>query len=458
MRTIALAAALAVPVLAAPAVADGQDPAEKGLEDVVRELEAQRKEIETLKARLRGETGEAPPAAVAEEVRKYLESEEGRKALGRGPLDLRASWKDGLNLESADRAFSLHVGGRAQYDMVFPDADAAVEALRGDHDATGGFRRLRVEMDGTIHANVFFKTSVEFADAAYAWRDNLVGVRGIPVVGAFQVGFFKEPMSLEELTSDLYTTFTERSLANALVPSYSHGAMISDSYRDGRLCWWAGDFWDGGTGPAPVQHNLTARLTGAPVLDRERNLVVHLGASASDRSPESETDQFRSRPEAPFVPRLVDSGVFSADTETLLGLEAAAVSGPWSLQGEWVRASCEDHPDAPGPSPTFRGWYVQASWFATGETRPYRNGVFQRVKPKADFDGKGGTGAFEFAARYSVLDLDDDGLAGGVADDWTLGANWLLNPNAHVSVNYVLSNRHGVGDVNSLIVRFQVDF
>jgi phosphate-selective porin OprO/OprP len=471
---LVFAAGLLAPAPAALAAdsAGGEEKSttEQRLEEVLAELEAQREairaqadelraaqaEIRDLKARI----VEAPAqdGGLAGAVKEYLESDEGKKALGRGPGDFRCFWKDGLAFESGDKAFMMHVGGRLQYDLVFPAASGDVVAKAGDYNALGGFRRLRLQTEGTVQKNVYFSVEVEFAGAAYAWRACYFGLKDLPVVGNFQIGIMKEPMGLEELTSDLFTTFTERALPDALVPSYEHGAMLFNSYEDGRICWWAGDFWDGNVGPAPVQHNLTARVTGAPVMDRERNLVVHLGASVSDRSPESETDAFSSRPEAPFVPLLVNTGTFGVDSETLWGLEAAAAWGPWSVQGEWMRAHCSDHPDAPGPSPTFSGWYAQASWFPTGETRPYRNGTFQRIRPKANFDGKQGWGAVELAARYSVLDLDDDGINGGVADDWTLGVNWYLNANSHVSLNYVWADLHHVGGVRSVVVRFQVDF
>lgn len=164
------------------------------------------------------------------------------------------------------------------------------------------------------------------------------------------------------------------------------------------------------------------------------------------------------RPSVPFIVRTQDTGVFSVDSERIVGLEAAAVHGPFSVQAEIYRADIEDHPDAPGPSPTYGGWYAMASWWITGESRPYMGGAFARLKPKSNFDGKGGTGAWEVAARYSRLDLDDDGQDGGSGHDLTLGVNWHLNPNARVMLNYVMYTLRGVGDVNTVVVRFQVDF
>jgi phosphate-selective porin OprO/OprP len=276
------------------------------------------------------------------------------------------------------------------------------------------------------------------------------------------VGYFKEPVGLEESTSDNYVTFVERSLAtNAFSPAENNGLMLTGSHLDDRLWWGAGDFQDNPSqGPQPVsfQHNFTGRIAWLPWREKERESLVHLGASIQDRSPEAETDQLRARPSIGFGPRIEDTGVFSVDSELIVGLEAAYVRGPLSVQAEWFRADIEDHPDAPGPSPTYAGYYAQVSYWITGETRPYKGGAFQRVKPKGNFTTKGGRGAWEVAARYCALDLDDDGQNGGAGHDLTLGVNWHLNPNARILANYVLHSLNHVGDVNSLVIRFAVDF
>ncbi len=104
-----------------------------------------------------------------------------------------------------------------------------------------------------------------------------------------------------------------------------------------------------------------------------------------------------------------------------------------------------------------------ASYFLTGEHRKYKesSGAFSRVKPKSNFlDGKGGLGAWEVAARYSEIDLNDPdaGILGGEVRDFTVGVNWHLNPNARVMLNYVMSELHHVGDADIVAMRFQVDF
>jgi phosphate-selective porin OprO/OprP len=116
-----------------------------------------------------------------------------------------------------------------------------------------------------------------------------------------------------------------------------------------------------------------------------------------------------------------------------------------------------DTPD--GSDPSFSGYYAYASYFLTGEHRAYKNssGTFDRVKPKTNF-GKGGTGAWEVALRYSGLDLNDAPIQGGELEDITFGLNWYLNPNVRAMFNYVLADLDTVGNADIVQLRFQIDF
>jgi phosphate-selective porin OprO/OprP len=202
-------------------------------------------------------------------------------------------------------------------------------------------------------------------------------------------------------------------------------------------------------------YNVTGRLTWLPRYEDGGALLVHLGAAYSRRNPNDDTVSFSSRPEAHLADEFVDTGSFRSDNADLLGLEAACVSGPLSIQGEYVFADADV-----ASSANFRGYYAQASYFLTGEHRRYKpsEGAFSRVKPKEKFRYGGGPGAWEVALRYSGLDLDDSTLTGDKLHDITAGLNWYLNPNTRVMWNYVHADKDDVGNADMLIMRLQVDF
>ena len=69
------------------------------------------------------------------------------------------------------------------------------------------------------------------------------------------------------------------------------------------------------------------------------------------------------------------------------------------------------------------------------------------VTPSSPFRGagKGGWGAWQVAARYGELRIDDEVFDRGFASRttsaeraraWTLGVNWYLNPFVKISLNY----------------------
>jgi len=87
----------------------------------------------------------------------------------------------------------------------------------------------------------------------------------------------------------------------------------------------------------------------------------------------------------------------------------------------------------------FDAFYAQVGWTLTGESRTYRgsDGEFKRLVPKNKFSLENGTwGAWELAARYDEVDLEDGNVSGGEEKRVTLGLNWYLNEDVRVIADY----------------------
>jgi len=107
----------------------------------------------------------------------------------------------------------------------------------------------------------------------------------------------------------------------------------------------------------------------------------------------------------------------------------------------------------------YTSFYGNVSYFLTGESISYKtSGEFSRLKPKKNFDGKGGAGAWELGLRFSAMDLNEEGVVGGELGNITFALNWYLNPATRIMTNYIYSNLKGVGKANIVQMRFQVDF
>jgi phosphate-selective porin OprO/OprP len=293
-----------------------------------------------------------------------------------------------------------------------------------------------------------------------------MGLNDLPF-GNIRAGQYKEPYGLEQITSSNNITFMERSLMNAFVPAFNAGLMLFDRPQSERFTWAVGAFRtgtdNGEVSKGDGEYAVTGRLTVLPYYRDEGRDLVHLGVGASLRSPVDDQVTFSSKPEANLLPAYVDVVNLAAEDLQLVGGEAAWVRGPFSLQGEYTLASTEA-PSGGGSDADFDGYYVQASWFLTGESRPYKKtaGAFDAVKPERNAFGKeGGWGAWELAARYSSIDLTDGTIDEGQIDDVTFGVNWYLNPNTRVMMNYILANLEPAGggeEGDTDILQFRMQF
>src|SRR5262249_41183473 len=131
----------------------------------------------------------------------------------------------------------------------------------------------------------------------------------------------------------------------------------------------------------------------------------------------------------------------------------------------------------------FSGGYVQLAYTLTGENRAYdkrlgrldsyyfgRRGPFTNAWFVRDEDGRLnlGLGAWELAARYSYLNLNDgtglNRIQGGIQDGVTVGVNWYLNTNLKFQFDWVYDNRRDLaagsipGHTNGLGIRMQFMF
>jgi phosphate-selective porin OprO/OprP len=119
---------------------------------------------------------------------------------------------------------------------------------------------------------------------------------------------------------------------------------------------------------------------------------------------------------------------------------------------------------APGGDAGLPGVYLFASRLLTGESHPYDRGsgtLAQVVPKRPSRPRKGGWGAWEIGARYSFLDLTDEGVEGGTMNLLTLGTNWYWNRYVRWQFNYIFSGvDEGVADgrLHVLQGRFQISF
>lgn len=369
-------------------------------------------------------------------------------------------WDDGFKLESPDGAHNMKFGGRIMNDWMWGSSDNDVEDHIGNIISGNEFRNARLFFSGTVYKVIEFKAQYDFAGGDVDMKDMYLGIKKLPF-GKFRIGHYKEPFSLEELTSSKYITFMERSLPNVFAPGRNTGFAILGNTKNEKATWGFGVFTDAdGYGEAKEHddtYNLSARVTFLPWLDDSDLFHVGFGYHYQGVQ-EGARIRYRQRPEVHLTHRFVNTDRFYADSANIIGIELATVIGQLSFQTEYMynAVSASDYGD-----PNFQGGYVYGSFFLTpGDHRRYKKsaGAFDRVKPKNPYLGGSGTGAWELAIRYSWLDLTDADVFGGELSDITLGLNWYLNNVTRMMFNYVYAERDGIGAANFFQMRFQIDF
>jgi phosphate-selective porin OprO/OprP len=380
----------------------------------------------------------------------------------------------GMHWESDGGEVKVWLGGRIQLDWVWQTASNDIEDTFGRFTDGVEFRRARLYTEGTLYERVGFKFDYDFSENSESkFNDVWMSLNDLVQEVDLKIGHMKEPQGLERLTDSNYLTFMERSIANGLrsdaegrIDLRNTGAMVADTVGANHINWAVGvfrptnEYGDDTQGTRDAQYIVSARVAGAPLYSNEGEDVVHLGASFSYLPPNDDGQYVAAtRPENNQAPTVLNVTV-PDDNSWTAGLEAAWVFKQLSIQSEYMLT----HVDAStGGNAYFRGFYVFASWFLTGEHRPYKpnGGVFGRVIPNSNF-GEAGGGAWELALRYSRLDLEDNGWDGGELNDITAGVNWYLNPNARVMMNYVHADIDASGDIDgssdAVMLRFQVDF
>ncbi|NJN14123.1 MAG: hypothetical protein HC813_00160 [Planctomycetes bacterium] len=405
-----------------------------------------------------GWAGEAPShTSLAQEIDTYLAAAEPGKA----DDTFRVFWKGGLSGETADKTFAFKLGGRFMLDSYWKSSDD----FGDDEEIVGdgvGFRRLRLESAGTIYRNVEFLVQVELAKSEVEIKDVFLEIQDVPFVGMIRVGHFKEPIGLEELTSSKSINFMERSVpTNCFAPSHNVGLAVGDSAFEKHMTWILGIFRDTDANGTQVEdggYQLTLRVTGLLLENKDKGTLLHLGFSFSARDPEDNEYRVRARPNTGFGDRLVDTGTLTVDGVNILGFEAAFVWNSLRVQGEFFLADLSDAFDDGSPlgDATLSGFYVMAAFWLTGETHSYKSGVFGSPSPKKNFLRGSGWGAWEIAVRFDSVDLNDGLVAGGEMTTITGGLNWHLNPNTRILFNVVFADIDAVGELTIFQTRFQL--
>jgi phosphate-selective porin OprO/OprP len=345
-------------------------------------------------------------------------------------------------------------------------------------------RRLRLGVLGTFNGDWNYALIYDFGGSSDGFPPVSGGLTSgfenayLSYVGlkpvSFDIGYLDVPFTLEEAISSNDIMFIEHPssqiIAVNIAASDSRSAV---GIRGNDERFWAGVYVTGPTSGTTHIFAPTATTTGSPGTLGSPGFSEQLGATARATyqilqdplytlhvggnaefliiPPGTNSLTLSDRPELRIDPTaILSTGSIAniAHAQVYVG-EVAGTYGPLFVQGEFFWYNVDRLLGL--PSVHFNGFYAQGSWTVTGESHQYLpgSGAYSGIVPTNPLSlSAGGWGAWEIAARYSRVDLNDlftpgistavtNGVAGGVQEIYTLGLNWYPNRNVRFMLDYL---------------------
>ncbi len=359
--------------------------------------------------------------------------------------------KDGaFTLESANGRNSVQLTGRLHFDyrnINVPGLADNTIANYADKDTASAadayeLRRARIGVKGKFAKYFNYEAvlnmpgtpSLDVAYMDFAKYDQV----------QFRFGKFKQPFTLEELTSSNNIDFMERSYTNQNAPAKKIGAQVMGELIPGiTYAASAFQFNDSENDYQSEDMSFAGRATSnfAEILGN-KEMIMHVGLAGFDssysiRPTTSSQDAGSTTTTGTFMsyrtPGRGLNNIFRAqingaaqgqtwqnatsDTTAMvnskaLGLEGVLAYGPFKIQGEYVDANYRaNYQNVAQSAVGTDAYYVEALWLLTGEkyADAYKKGAFGSIKPKKDFDldNYSGLGAWELGLKYEAYSVYD---------------------------------------------------
>ena len=386
--------------------------------------------------------------------------------------------RDGiLMLSSTDNRFRYWFDNRVYFDGAFY---AGENTYQGETHKIGNgvnIRRMRFAMKAILWGHWGAEIDFDFGNNAVDIKDAYI--RYIGNNWQIKAGNFREPFSLETMTTSRYITLMERPYPTEQAPS-RHLGIAYKTYNN-HLFFEAGVFSSNLANDLIRDQNksngtdagwsVTGRLAWAPIVKDKQ--VLHIGVAGSYRVPKIQEigdpiNSFRYGENAETEinrKKYIDTDwVEDCQTKILFGTELAYAYKNYRIQGEYIITRIQrDKNEVPEGEDKMKmgGFYVMGSWLISGADYYYNmaDAEFSQVDFKSTDKG-----AWEFALRYSFMDANSwkDGsdtpfIAGGSGEVYTAGVSYYFNYNVKIMLNYAYANHDRWADGKGKYKTFDMD-
>jgi len=386
--------------------------------------------------------------------------------------------RDGLNIRSADNAFTFRLRGYVQSDARFFGAAGPV----APGSSTFLLRRVRPIFEATAYKYFGLRLMPDFGNGQTVLYDAYVEAKPTAALN-LRVGKFKPPIGLERLQSATDVRFIERGLPTSLVPNRDVGVQLFGDLAASRIQYQVGAF-DGAPdaaisdGDVSTGKDVVGRVFLRPFATIASAPDVGLGVAGSSGT-EQGTLTATSLPSYKTTGQLslfryradgtAPNTVIAQGRRTRVSPQGYLYAGPVGVLAEYVRSTQHVKRATSLAALSTDAWQVSGSWLLTGEHESYTG-----VAPNHPLDGgsTGGLGALELVARYGVLTTDADAFP-LFADPATqprqaraagIGLNWRLTRGIVFETNYERTRLYGSAAAtvrsteHAVLTRLQVGF
>ena len=316
------------------------------------------------------------------------------------------------------------------------------------------FRRIEYEVERELTEKELTDKDIELGlTRTSLWKDVYVNLAYVDNA-QIQIGKFKIPFGLDQLTGVTQNDFVYRSLgAVYLASARDIGGMVHGRFFKRGLSYWAGVFRHDGDNARSKRiqggdRTFAGRVSATPFrpLTSSSLAAMEIGTAFTDSV--LSDDSFRPnglRGRTVMTQDTFYEPVYVKGRRRRWEADVDWMAGPASARAEFTIVN--DNRDQQSIASTdltdarARSWYVSGTWVLTGE---HKARPLKAAAPLA----QGGVGAFEVAARYERLWFDS---VGGSEPPFrnsraetifptgervlTLGVNWTLNRFARIQVN-----------------------
>lgn len=355
----------------------------------------------------------------------------------------------GISIGSADGNNEIRFRGLVQGDARFyldRDGQGAVNTFIA--------RRVRPWIEGRFAKRWEFRIMPDFGEGKVVLQDAWINTVIFPEF-KIQVGKIKTPVGLERLEGAADLHFVERGLPTQLAPNRDLGILLNGEVLEGVFQYHIGVFNgvpDGASADFDLNNSkdFVGRVYAHPFkktsVEAAKGFGIGVSGTLGHQSGNEKDPQlpsYKTTGQQTFFKYLNDGT--AAGTVVASGRRwRISPQGYWyykgfGILGEYIVSSQNVSLGAASADIKNQAWQVAASYVIGADNS------FGRIKPKKPLGWKqGGTGAFEFGARYNELKVDKDAFptfadptkSARKAKAWGVAFNWIINENAKFMLDF----------------------